>query len=124
MNIEAIKQYYREAEELKTAIAELERIIENHALLMQPDEGWEGKNEEQRRAARARALSANDNYRSMAAILNEKRRLFGITLGEIAAFEAERRDNEWRIRERYVNSLMSRTGALVLPGEDALWGQR
>ena len=119
-----IANTYKEAELLKVNIINPEDRIKSAGLLAAPAEGWPGKNEEQRAIAREHQLSGDEHYTDLVEQLRFNRVLLGKALGDIATFEAERREREWATRQRYVELLQTRTGAQIIPGEDILWGQR
>lgn len=79
--------------------------MERRVIEITPPEGWPGKNEEQRRAAKEAALLADDQYQQAWA---DHRTAHSATItiqADIDALEAERRALEWQVRAALVEAL-------------------
>jgi len=94
----------------KRAKLELDRwqadqLLAERAKALTPENGWPGRNEQARQAAREKALAEDSAYQN--ALTNRQaahEKLLGLA-GEIDSLEAQRRAAEWRIRERMVELL-------------------
>jgi hypothetical protein len=101
-----LAELYRERALLGRTIWLAEQGIAERQRALTPAEGWPGKNDEARKAAREAAFAADDaiaNHQVNLAGARERQLLLD---GEVQAVEAERRAAEWRIRERLVEALV------------------
>lgn len=101
-------ELYQSKRGAQIELAHQEADLEGNILRLTPDDGWPGKNEENRRLARERALADDQACRNIAARMTELRDDLADLEAEIDALDAERRAREWMIRQQLVEALMVR----------------
>lgn len=108
--------------EIAQALAVLRRGLKDHQielahwdaditarqLYLTPPEGWPGKNEAARDAARDKAFADDPQLKEQRARRDELRRVAADLEIQITALEDERRAWEWAIRDRLVEALSGR----------------
>jgi hypothetical protein len=102
--------------EAEIRLWQLARDAEARQLALTPADGWPGKNEEQRRAAREQAWSSDPALGQIAAEVERLEPAVLRARAGIAALEDERRALEWQVRARLVAAL---EGAGVRPNGHA-----
>jgi hypothetical protein len=102
--VELAKKYQERAQ---VAVKEwqIHQDAEARKLFLIPPEGWPGKNQEQRDAARDKAFAEDEAISSIMDAQSAIRQETILLDGEIQALEAERRSLEWAIRARLVAAL-------------------
>lgn len=89
-------------------LAHWEADIAARELFLTPVDGWTGKNESARDAARDRAFAEDAQLKEQRAKRDELRRVVADLESQVAALEDERRAWEWAIRDRLVEALSGR----------------
>ena len=79
--------------------------IEARQLELTPDDGWPGKNAEQRDAAAKKAFASDEALQALLVGQEDTQTEALLLEGDIQALEAERRALEWTIRSRQVELL-------------------
>lgn len=79
--------------------------MEARLIELTPPEGWPGKNDGQRAAAKAKALAADDAYMTASDQADMAAGALFELDAQIAALEDERRAAEWEVRLRQVETL-------------------
>ena len=109
---------YRERKQKSLAMAHCDEDMEARELAMTPAEGWSGKNEEARKAARAIAMSSDDTCKAIRAVKVKLRDELADLDGLVDELESQRRGLEWTVRERLAQAMAGRREAPG-PVEDA-----
>lgn len=94
-----------ERAKLNLALWRSDQLIAARQRALTPADGWPGKNDAARAAARDAAYDADT---ALAAAVLEKNKVQELLIGldgEIQSVEAERRAGEWRIRQRMIDVL-------------------
>jgi hypothetical protein len=105
---ERLVALYTERALINKQIYDHEQAIEARKSSLTPAEGWPGKNEEARKAARDAAFAADDALALHQRQAAELRGRLIILQADVEGVEAERRADEWRLRERLVEALLQR----------------
>lgn len=102
---EKLVTLYTERALLNRRVYDHEQACQKRQSALTPADGWPGKNDEARKAARDAAFAAdNDLARHQTALVETRGKL--ITLqGDIDGAEAERRAGEWHVRARLCDAL-------------------
>lgn len=75
------------------------RRLTDRTLALTPAEGWQGKNEGERKLAEQRTLAEDGYYQELTTQLAAYRDDLAMVVAEIQALEAERRALEWLVRQ-------------------------
>ena len=109
---------YRERRARQAALAHCEEDLSGREAAVTPADGWPGKNEEARKAARLAALAGDETIRAIRANQSKLRDELAELEGIVDEMEAQRRGLEWDVRERLAQALAGRHEAAG-PAEDA-----
>lgn len=101
-------ELYRARMGCELSTQDVKRNIERRELEITPPDGWPGKNEGDRKVARARAELDDPALIGLRDVYDALRTDYADYEAEIAALEAERRGLEWDARLRLASALGGR----------------
>ena len=113
-----LSSLYTRRAELTAAKRDHAQKLEERKLMLAPNEGWPGKNQDVRDIARDLAYSADVELQVLSAQVAALEHDLTILGGDIEATESERRASEWAIRMRYVRTLEVEMG--ITPGAEMM----
>lgn len=102
---EKLAALYTERALLNRRVYDHEQAVQKRQAALTPADGWPGKNDEARKAAREAAFAADDELAQRAASLSEARGKLILLAGDVDAAEAERRAAEWQVRADLLQAL-------------------
>jgi len=115
-------KFYRERREQQARLAHCDDDLAGREIALVPAEGWPGKNDEARKAARLAALAGDETIQAIRANQSKLRDDLAQLEGLIEDLEAQRRGAEWEVRDRLATALAGRRETRA-PVEDAAFDE-
>lgn len=103
---------YHDRAKYQINIEVMQGLLKDFELNLTPVDGWEGKNQEQRDNAKARALKDSQEYAEMEVHLLDDRRTLIFINAKIESLEAQRRGLEMFTRIRIAEMLTGQSADL------------
>lgn len=110
-----LKDLYVERSELEINLERVKSELYKRELLLTPDDGWQGKNQEMRDLEKSKTLLLDESWNNLNNAKTETEEAMTLNEGVIEALEAERRGYEWEIRANLVTVMAGKLQASVQP---------
>lgn len=106
-----IKDYQDIAIKIKDHEIRIKHLREDYdarVVAITPENGWPGKNADERDTAKARAEATDETLASLRELIRTYEHDLAEANGEMSAFEIARREREWQVRERIAEALQAK----------------
>lgn len=84
----------------------LDQDLAARQLEITPSEGWEGKNENDRKVNKEKTFEADPKIARIMAVIEKKRKEVAELTGKLEELEAKRRGMEWEVRGKMADALV------------------